>query len=130
MKRELPVHLVEPLLSLGRAGKEVIHSDLELIGWLAEMKGSLGSYDADAWQELCGDLSRDEHVLLFRGLVYADILSWGGRADTPVNPVFAKLNTRCWPDTVYALIRWAVDVCAYHQFDAGNYPFAGMLDNR
>lgn len=130
MKKKLPAHMIDPLLSLGSAGKETLKNDIELIGWLAEMKSSLSEYDADAWQELCETLPRDVHVLLFRGLVYADILSWGGGANTPVNPVFSTLNTRCWPDTVYALIRWAVDVCEYHEFDASKYLFSGMLDNR
>jgi len=130
MTQKLPAHIIEPLLSLGRQGKETIKNDLELIDWLAEKKSSLSEYDADAWQELCEDLPRDVHVLLFRGLLYADILSSGGNSSTPVNPVFAKLNTRCWPDTVYALVRWAIDVCEYHEFDAGNYLFAGMLGDR
>jgi hypothetical protein len=130
MKQTLSAPMIEPLLALGRAGKEAIKNDVELLGWLAEMKSRLSVYDADAWQELCGELPRDVHVLLFRGLVYADILSWGGEASTPVNPVFSRLNTRCWPDTVYAQIRWAIDVCEYHEFDAGNYLFAGTLNNR
>jgi len=130
MVRTIPAELVDPLVSLGRCGKETIAGDAELAAWLAEVKNDIGSYDEAAWQELCGELPRDVQVLLFRGLVYADILSWGARPDTPVNPVFAWLNTRCWPDTVYALIRWASDVCQHHQFDPGHYLFAGMLQDR
>jgi hypothetical protein len=130
MEHEIPTNLIETLLSLGTEAKEKIKQEGELIDFLKGFEKYCRDSGHDDWQTACDSLSRESHVLLFRGLVYADILAWGPNPVTPVNVVFSKLNTRCWPDTVFSLIRWAVNVCEYHKFDTRDYAFARMLENR
>jgi len=127
MEQEIPIDLIERLLSLGRENKENLKNEDELIDLLKSSKKYAGGHNHENWQTACEALSRENHILLFKGLVYADILAWGASSSTPANPVFAKLNPRCWPDTVYSLIRWAINVCEYHQFDPGDYEFVRTL---
>jgi len=129
MEQAIPDKLIETLLTLGRAATDRIKDEADIIAFLQDQKQACHAYDAADWQAICADLSRDNHMLLFRGLVYADIVAWEPGARSPVNHVFAKLNTRCWPDTVFSLIRWAINVCDYHQVDIAPYAFAGMLEN-
>jgi hypothetical protein len=130
MGREIPTQLIETLMNLGRENKETVKSNDQLVDASGSLKESNGEYGIASWEEACASLSRDEHILLFRGLIYADILTWGQSLAAPVNAVFSQLNKRCWPDTVYQVIGWAMNACEYHEFDTGQYLFAGMLANR
>lgn len=130
MANEVPVDLIETLMSLGSEDKHSAQHQDELIASLQSAKASVGKYAPEDWQNSCDALSRESHARLFRGLVFAGILAWGSSAAVPVNAVFARLNKRCWPDTVYSLIRWAIDVCEYHDFDPRDYDFGHMLQNR
>lgn len=130
MGQEIPDKLIEKLLALGRQEKEWIKDEVDIIDFLKDQQQACHDFDSDSWQAICASLSRDNHILLFKGVVYADILAWEPGSLSPVNHVFAKLNTRFWPDTVFSLIRWALTVCDYHKVEIGHYAFAGMLDNR
>ena len=130
MWKEIPVDLIETLMDLGLEDKQSAQHKDELIAFLKSAEGIAVKYTPEDWQNLCDTLSRESHTQLFRGLVFAGIFAWGPCAAAPVNAVFSRLNKRCWPDTVYSLIRWAIDVCEYHSFDPDAYGFALMLQNR
>lgn len=130
MATDIPDTLIDTLLSLGSHDKEQVRQDPDLIARLADARNPAGGFGPEQWQAACETLSRDNQILLFRGLVYADILAGEATPDTAVNIVFAKLNTRCWPDTVFGLIGWAMKACEYHQLDTANYAFARMLKER
>jgi len=130
MANEVPVDLIETLMSLGFEDKQSAQHQDELIASLKSAEAIVGKYAPEDWQDLCDSLSRESHARLFRGLVFAGIFAWGSCAAVPVNAVFSRLNKRCWPDTVYSLIRWAIDVCEYHNFDPGDYDFGHMTQNR
>ena len=130
MRKKIPTELIETLMDLGLTDKQTAQHKDELIVSLKNAEGIVGEYTPEDWQSLCETLSRESHVDLFRGLIFASIFAWGPHAVTPVNAVFSALNKRCWPDTVYSLIRWATDVCEYHRFDPEEYGFALMLQNR
>ncbi len=118
------------MLSLGLEGKERVNSRKDVIETLQGFQ-EYGSTDrTEDWQTACESLSREEQVRLFKGLLYADIVAWGGASTSPVNTVFARLNKSCWPDTVYGLIGWAKNVCSDHHHAIENYAFANMLENR
>ena len=130
MANEVPVDLIETLMSLGFEDKQSAQHQDELIASLKSAEAIVDKYTPEDWQNLCDTLSRESHIQLFRGLVLAGIFAWGPCATAPVKTVFSGLNKRCWPDTVYSLIRWAIDVCEYHSFDPDAYGFALMLQNR
>jgi hypothetical protein len=130
MSKEIPVDLIETLMDFGLEDKQSAQHKDELIASLKSAAGVVGKYTSEDWQNLCDTLSRESHTQLFRGLVFAGIFAWGPSATAPVRAVFSGLNKRCWPDTVYSLIRWAIDVCEAHNFDPEEYGFALMLQNR
>ena len=130
MWQEIPVDLIETLMDFGLEDKQSAQHKDELIASLKSAAGAVGKYTSEDWQNLCDTLSRESHTQLFRGLVFAGIFAWGPCATLPVRAVFSGLNKRCWPDTVYSLIRWAIDVCEAHNFDPEEYGFALMLQNR
>lgn len=130
MLKEIQADLVEALMDLGLADKQTAQHKDELIASLKNVEGIVGEYAPEDWQNLCDTLSRESHVDLFRGLIFASIFAWGSHAVAPVNAVFSVLNKRCWPDTVYSLIRWAMDVCDYYSFSTENYVFSNMLQSR
>lgn len=130
MRKEIPADLIEKLIDLGLADKQTAQYKDELIASLKSVEINVGEYAPEDWQNSCETLSRESHAHLFRGLVFAGIVAWGPGAVVPVNAVFSTLNKRCWPDTVYSLVRWAMDVCEYHKFSTENYVFSKMLQNR
>ena len=123
MEREIPIDVIDMLLNLGREDKEDIKQNDEVINALKSLAEYSSKYGLEDWQMAAEGLPRESQIILFKGLVYADILAWGPNAATPVNHVFSKLSKSCWPDTVYQLIWWANNVCDYHQYDTNDYSF-------
>ena len=93
MANEVPVDLIETLMSLGFEDKQSAQHQDELIASLKSAEAIVDKYTPEDWQNLCDTLSRESHIQLFRGLVFAGIFAWGPCATAPVKAVFSGLNS-------------------------------------